>query len=281
MQRIFVGDVQGCSEELGELLGRAEERFGDGTEYFVVGDLVNRGPGSLSALRQIRDLDARRPGRVHYVLGNHEVSLLRCWLGLRAVSPYDSFQDVLDAPDVDEWMEWLRARPMAASGRLGEQSFAVVHAGVHPAWSLSDLLDAARAVEAQLRGPLEELRRYLGGPFAPRDDVLGRLTRCRSVGDEGEWSSDEPADGLRAWHAAWSERGHDYGVVYGHWAMQGLHVASGLRGLDTGCVHHGRGRDGALTAWLPDPGSARPFDVPDEAFWRIPARRAYYAHRDR
>jgi hypothetical protein len=69
--------------------------------------------------------------------------------------------------------------------------------------------------------------------------------------------------------------------VYGHWSLQGLHVARGLRGLDTGCVHHGRGRDGFLTAWLPDPAADEPFGLPDAAFWKIPARRAYYARRDR
>ena len=62
--------------------------------------------------------------------------------------------------------------------------------------------------------------------------------------------------------------------------MQGLHVAPGLRGLDTGCVHHGRGRAGVLTAWIPDLRRERPFDLPDENFWSVPARRAYYAHRD-
>lgn len=280
MQPIFVGDVQGCSEELSELLGRAADRFGREFDLWMVGDLVNRGPDSLGVLRQVRELEARDADRVRCVLGNHEVSLLCSWLGLRAVSAFDSFQDVLDAPDVDDWMEWLRMRPVACTGRLGEQPFAMVHAGVHPDWSLADLERAARGVEARLRGPLEALRRFLGGPFAPRDDVLGRLTRCRSVDAAGGWSSEEPAGGARAWHAVWSERGHDYGVVYGHWAMQGLHVAEGLRGLDTGCVHHGRGRDGALTAWLPDLRQRRPFALPDEGFWQIPARRAYYAHRD-
>ncbi|MFO0691426.1 MAG: hypothetical protein U0900_22195, partial [Myxococcota bacterium] len=94
------------------------------------------------------------------------------------------------------------------------------------------------------------------------------------------WSSADPAPPMRPWHAAWSARGHGFGLVYGHWARQGLHAAPGLRGLDTGCVHHGRGRDGFLTAWVPDetPRSdgRRSFDVPDERFWHIPARRRYY-----
>lgn len=279
MQPIFVGDVQGCADELAELLDRAEGQFGDEFELWSVGDLINRGPDNRSALGRVRDLEAL--GRARYVLGNHEVTLLRCWLGLRSVSPYDTFRDILDAPDADDWMEWLRRRPLAETGRLGGQDFAMVHASVHPDWSLADVESAARTVEAHLRGPLDEVRSFLGGPFAPRDDLLGRLTRCRSVDADGGWSPELPEiAGVRAWHAVWSEAGHSYGVVYGHWALQGLHVAPGLRGLDTGCVHHGRGRDGMLTGWLPDPSAARPFDVPDEHFWQVPARRAYYAHRD-
>ena len=278
MQQIFVGDVQGCGEEFAELLDRAQDRFGTEFELWTVGDLINRGPDNRGPLDRVRELEAQ--GRARYVLGNHELSLLRCWLGLREVSAYDSFQDVLDAPDADEWIDWLRQRPLACTGKLGRQPFAMVHGSVHPSWSLADIEQAAREVEQRLRAPVAELREFLDGPAAPSGDLLGRLTRGRSVDPDGDWSSDEPTGRARAWHEAWSEQQHEYGLVYGHWAMQGLHVAPGLRGLDTGCVHHGRGREGALTAWLPDLTRERPFDVPDDRFWSIPARRAYYAHRD-
>ena len=84
-----------------------------------------------------------------------------------------------------------------------------------------------------------------------------------------------------AWHALWSERAHGYGVVYGHWALQGLHVAPWLRGLDTGCVHHGRDHVGLLTAWLPDPRAQAPFAVPDAHFLQVRAHRRYYARLGR
>jgi hypothetical protein len=63
--------------------------------------------------------------------------------------------------------------------------------------------------------------------------------------------------------------------VYGHWSLQGLHVARGLRGLDTGCVHHGRGRDGLLTAWTPDE-RPDPFGVPDDRFVQVRAHARYW-----
>jgi bis(5'-nucleosyl)-tetraphosphatase (symmetrical) len=278
MQPIFVGDVQGCSQEFDELLARAEAEFGSEFEIWSVGDLVNRGPDNRTPLRRVRELEEH--GRARYVLGNHEISLLRCWLGLRELSEFDSFHDVLDAPDADEWMEWLRSRQLVCSGKLGRQPFAMVHASADPSWSLADLERAARKVEQRLRAPIPELIDFLRQDPDPHEDLLGRLTRARSVDASGGWSSEEPAGPQRPWHAAWLEQGHDYSLVYGHWAVQGLHKAAGLRGLDTGCVHHGRGRVGALTAWIPDPDQKRPFELPDERFWSIPARRAYYAHRD-
>jgi hypothetical protein len=127
-----------------------------------------------------------------------------------------------------------------------------------------------------------ELERLLAADRARDEDrdLLGRLTSCRSVGASDAWSTEPPDAGEVAWHERWSARGHRFGVVYGHWSLQGLHVARWLRGLDTGCVHHGRGRAGMLTAWLPAPDDDRPFEVPDARFWQVPARRAYYAHRD-
>ena len=278
MQPIFVGDVQGCDDEFAELLARAQAEFGSDFELWSVGDLINRGPNNRGPLARVRELEER--GRARYVLGNHELSLLKCWLGLREVSEFDTFQDVLDAPDADEWIEWIRTRPLAVTGQLGRQPFAMVHASAAPGWSLADLEAAAREVEARLRAPIESVRAYLAESPEPRDDHLGRLTRARSVGGDGFWTAEEPVGKQRAWHEAWLEHDPDYAVVYGHWAMQGLHKAKGVRGLDTGCVHHGRGRDGSLTGWWPDTTRKRPFDLPDERFWSIPARRAYYAHRD-
>lgn len=281
---IFIGDVQGCADELAELVGRAEAEFADAFELWCVGDVVNRGPDNLGALRLVRELvDA---GRGQLVLGNHEIRLLRVAAGQRPISPLDSISDVLDAPDADEWIEWLRRRPLAVTGRLASTPFAMVHAAVHPDWGLAELAAHAARASARLAAPARrDAERFLAGD--PREDpeldTLLRLTSCRSVTAAGAWSSEVPelaAAGYRAWHAEWLARKHAYGVVYGHWALQGLHVARGLRGLDTGCVHHGRGHDGFLTAWLPEPERDAPFAARDDAFWRVRARRPYYAHRD-
>ncbi len=280
MQRVFVGDVQGCSDELQELVGRLRAELGDAFVLHLVGDLVNRGPGNLATLRLVRDLEAS--GRARMVLGNHDLALVQVAAGLQEPGPRDTTRDVLEAPDLDDWVAWLRRQPLLVSGRLGVQRFGLVHAAAHPEWSLDELEARVRRVEARLADPDERgWREFLASAPEPGSDreLLARITHCRSVDAAGGWSSQPPdvaPAGFRAWHAGWSRRPTAFGVVYGHWSLQGLHVEPSLRGLDTGCVHHGRGRDGALTAWLPDEDSETPFDVPDERFWAVPARRVYY-----
>jgi bis(5'-nucleosyl)-tetraphosphatase (symmetrical) len=285
VQKIFIGDVQGCGDELELLLDRGAREFGDAFVLWCVGDLINRGPANLLALERMRRLSDA--GRGHYVLGNHEIGLLRVWLGLRELAPQDTFGDVLEDDSRAGWIDWICQRPVAIRGSVGGSDFAMVHASVHPEWSLDELEDRAQRVADRLAsGDSNELRALLGSePSRDRAliedrDALGRLTRCRSLTSDLAWSSELPGEDSRPWHVEWSLRRHDYGVVYGHWALQGLHVAPGLRGLDSGCVHHGRGRDGYLTGWLPDEshaaGSPANFALPDDRFWQVRALRQYY-----
>jgi len=301
VERVFIGDVQGCSLELEELVDKARRELGPDHSIWIAGDLLNRGPGNLHALEIVRDLVDS--GRGEFILGNHEIFTLSVALGLREIRPADSIGDVLGNANAAEWIDWLCARPLAVPGEIDGQPFVMLHAAAAPEWALGDVVEVAGKISERLSASREEARAFLASDASPGAlrDELDRLTRCRTVFASGAWSSEEPGPENRPWHAAWREHGHDYGIVYGHWARQGLHVAAGLRGLDTGCVHHGRGRDGFLTAWLPESGlprsgtaasegaaapkdgaapadgaARRPFDLPDHRFWQIPARQRYY-----
>jgi bis(5'-nucleosyl)-tetraphosphatase (symmetrical) len=277
LQRIFVGDVQGCGEELEMLYRRATDAFGEDFSLWIAGDLVNRGPANLAALELVRGLV--EAGRAELILGNHEIHLISVFYGIRGLSENDTIGDVLDSPDAEAWVDWLRTRPLVVPGTLDGQPFAMIHASAGPGWTLTELVDRGRAVSEKLAGHRSIAEAFLAlDPDAdPVRNDLARLTRGRAANDAG-WSSREPETEEGAWHVAWARHSPEYGLIYGHWARQGLHIADGLRGLDTGCVHHGRGRDGFLTAWLPEslPGSGRPFDAPDDRFWQIPAKRRYY-----
>lgn len=76
MANYIVGDIQGCFDELQQLLKQAEFNSQLDTLWFA-GDLVARGPKSLETLRFAYQLgDAAR-----VVLGNHDLHLLSVALG--------------------------------------------------------------------------------------------------------------------------------------------------------------------------------------------------------
>ncbi len=101
-----VGDIQGCLDELCAVLKEAGFRPRKDT-LWCVGDLVNRGPKSLETLRYIRDLGPRAV----CVLGNHDITLLALAAGVPIRSQHQ-LHDILEAPDRDELVDWLRACPL-------------------------------------------------------------------------------------------------------------------------------------------------------------------------
>ena len=103
MARWGIGDIQGCCTELRELLTRIGYSA-DRDQLWFTGDLVNRGPESLAALRLVRSLDANAT----VVLGNHDLHLLAAALvpghRLRA---HDTLDEILAAPDREPLLNWL------------------------------------------------------------------------------------------------------------------------------------------------------------------------------
>jgi bis(5'-nucleosyl)-tetraphosphatase (symmetrical) len=142
MATYAIGDVQGCLGALRRLLDAfGFDRARD--QLWFVGDLVNRGPDSLATLRLVRDFG----GVAVTVLGNHDFHLLALAAGYVKAHRGDTLDAVLDAPDREELLAWLRQRPMLHV----QGEWAMVHAGLLPQWSVSTAQMLAREVETALR----------------------------------------------------------------------------------------------------------------------------------
>ena len=118
-----IGDVQGCYDTLRRLLDRIDFEPARDRLWFV-GDLVNRGPQSLEALRFVRSLGAAAVT----VLGNHDLHLLAVARGHRMARRADTLDRLLQAADRDELLDWLRRRPLMY--RDDEVGFVMAHAGI-------------------------------------------------------------------------------------------------------------------------------------------------------
>lgn len=215
-RHVFVGDVQGCREELLRLL--EETGFDPASDALLpVGDLVNRGPDSLGTLRLLRSLEARP------VLGNHDLHLLRVANGTRELRPGDTLDEVLAADDREDLLGWLGGQPFARRAA----DCLLVHAGTSPLWE-------------------DPLARLAGlDPLVPHpdSDFATRVRTCTASGERPKREDPPPGPPFAPWfeHRATSRPT----IVFGHWAARGLVAEEGLRGLDTGCVWGGR-----LTAWI-------------------------------
>jgi bis(5'-nucleosyl)-tetraphosphatase (symmetrical) len=127
MATYAIGDLQGCFASLQQLIGEIGFRGSEDRLWFV-GDLVNRGPQSLEILRFVKSLGERAVS----VLGNHDLHLLTVAEGHAKPNRQDTLGAILDAPDRDELLTWLRGRPLMHA----EGEYAMVHAGLLPSWTI-------------------------------------------------------------------------------------------------------------------------------------------------
>lgn len=247
-----IGDLQGCLDPLQRLLDRiAFDPARD--QLWFTGDLVNRGPASLETLRFVRALgdDAIT------VLGNHDLHLLAtAWADSRPKKKRDTLDEILDAPDRDELLEWLRRRPMLHHDpKIG---FTMVHAGLPPQWDLAEAIAAAGEIQAALRGDdfiafLKEMYGNLPNRWLPElrgierlRFIVNALTRLRFLRPDGslDLGSKGPADGARAGLIPWfrfpGRRSKGLRIVFGHWSLLHGGTFDGAFGVDTGCVYGGR-----------------------------------------
>lgn len=246
-----IGDVQGCFDALQALLDKLRFDPACDTLWFT-GDLVNRGPQSLGVLRLVAGLGTRAVT----VLGNHDLHLLAVATGCAKPGTRDTLGAVLDAPDREALLDWLRHRPLLHLDVT--RNLALVHAGIVPQWDIEQARALASEVESALCGPNAiEFYRHMYGDEPVRwhaglrgyerlrfiVNVFTRLRYCDAAGrielrQKGAPGS-QPSPWV-PWYSIDTRRSRSTRIVFGHWSTLGLHRANGVFGLDTGCVWGGK-----------------------------------------
>jgi len=249
MSKIYaVGDIQGCAPSLKALVKKLPKK----SNMIFLGDLVNRGPNSLAALRQLKSL--QESGRAECILGNHDLHLLAIDAGVRKTKGLDTVDPILKAPDRKELIDWVRNRPMA----LSNGKVLTVHAGVLPQWDLQQTLECAQEVERALRG--KSYKQFLANMYGNTPNkwsnslkgyerlrvITNALTRVRFCTPSGqmEFESKEGLGngpkGYIPWFKAPKRKTANTLIYFGHWSTLGLLRRNNVIGLDTGCVWGGK-----------------------------------------
>ena len=265
MATYAIGDIQGCLREFDSLLEKLN--FSALDELWLAGDLINRGPQSLQLLRRVKTLSSQ----CKIVLGNHDLHFLAILFGGHKAGAKDTFEDLLQAPDVYEIGHWLRKQKLIhhASGHI------MVHAGIPAFWNSSQALKYAAEVEAVIgqtdvqanlqandvdqRGYEEFFAKMYGNQPPQWDESLSGMDRLRIITNyftrmryvdaactmnfaEKGGIKNTPVGFMPWFEQARGQEGRERQkraetILFGHWAsLNGVTHSAKHIALDTGCV---------------------------------------------
>lgn len=249
MTTYAIGDIQGCFDELQQLL-RLIKFDQTNDRLWFVGDLVNRGAKSLEVLRFVKQL-----GNAVVVLGNHDLYLLSLFHNKNPLQKAHNLQPVLEAHDSQELIDWLRCLPLLYHEQ--KPDYVLVHAGIYPKWTLKEAKQCAKEVENVLRS--DDYINFLEKMYGNQPDIwdekltgikrlrfiincFSRMRYCDKDGKldlEATYPPIMAPPGYIPWFA-FPERKIKNKIIFGHWAsLQGEAKTENIFALDTGCVWGG------------------------------------------
>ena len=266
MSTYVIGDIHGCFESLQSLLSILPLKKGD--RLWCVGDLINRGPGSLEVLRWAQENESW----VQIILGNHELHFLACLFGAQTAKD-DTLDRLLSLPneELNQIHQWLRKQPILFESWVANQHVAMVHAGLNSQWSWLEAKKRAQTIEKALQSDEGLLALAQAHPSRKRTKSTPKsrehsdsqskndsksikaqwiqdlkwFTRVRTLDEAGQpvgWFKGNPNElpkNLSPWFEAYQKRCNascpDM-LFYGHWAAFGLQKGDSYYGLDSACI---------------------------------------------
>lgn len=139
-----IGDIQGCYKGLRASLKKVKFNPNE-DKLWAVGDLIARGPDSLSTLEYLHDLGTQ----FDTVLGNHDLHLVATAFGINTPKPQDRLNSLIKDKYFDKYIDFLLTKPLAI--KPNENSI-ITHAGLYPKWSFKKALALSDEIQAQLTG---------------------------------------------------------------------------------------------------------------------------------
>ncbi len=248
---IVVGDIQGCFTDFQKLLDKLHFNPPDDT-LWLAGDIVNRGRQSLQCLRYAKN----NANYCKIVLGNHDLHLIAAYHQVKPLHKLDTIQEILNAADADELINWLRKQPLMRYQT--DLDLAMVHAGIYPTWNIKDALHCAKKAETVLQSDdyLDFIKNMYGNlpnqwplknqkPLQGVDEIrfiINSFTRMRYVTDDCKLNMDYNGDigtqpsYLSPWFKIKNQQLHNTKVVFGHWSTLRINNPTQFFPIDTGCV---------------------------------------------
>lgn len=248
MTQYAVGDIQGCYAELIDCLDQVN--FNPKSDcLWVAGDMINRGPDSLTTLEFLY----QHRNSLRCVLGNHDLHLMAIYFGHRKAKKSDTIDPILNHPNCDLWIDWLRQQPLCVFDP--NTQFFMSHAGLPPQWSVTQALAYSEEISSVLKSDgIEKFLTNMYGntPTHWQNELTGierlrcitnYLTRMRICDVDGGLEFDYKGDltNIPAGYHAWFKHPHRQSsnekIIFGHWASLGGYTDHHtLFGLDTACV---------------------------------------------
>lgn len=168
------------------------------------------------------------------------------------MSAEDTISEILNAPDCDEIIDWLRNRPLA----LIDHGYLCVHAATHWSWTAGETLKQARRVEKFLQS--DKCMKEIGQLFGRQqwsEDLRGKdrlravvnvLTRTRYLNADGTMDfkqklspADTPVEFI-PWFRFPNRKTAKTPVTFGHWSTLGpVTDVPNIYPLDTACLWGG------------------------------------------
>lgn len=246
-----IGDVHGQYEALMRLLERLNyDEAAD--ELWFVGDIINRGPDSVRALRCV----SRLKGKTKVVIGNHDFTLMVQANGLDKGRIKNTTKEILNAPDAQEMIDAVQSWPLMVQDEA--RQIVMAHAGVYPYWDLDTAIEMNAQYCRQMRQKDNERREFLqtvyrNGNGEWKKNGKNSVKQCFAVNAfarmrflktnaaldfDGKMPPEEAPKALVPWYELHAAR-QAFRVVFGHWAALGLRLHEKYACIDGGAAWSG------------------------------------------